>query len=175
MATSVIGNPNAANAEIGEIKMWSGITVPSKWIACDGGVVSRTTYRDLFEVIGTEFGGGDGETTFAIPDFRGRSPVGVGESSATGHTAHTRGQMDGEEFHVLTSDELASHSHPVVLWQSKGVAADHPYHNFQDYNQTKSWWNGDYSYSTYGTGSNTPHNTMQPYTSVNFIIYTNVE
>lgn len=152
---------------IGEIRMFSGSTPPDKWQFCDGSLVSRTTYADLFGVLGTAFGGGDGSTTFAIPDFKGRTPVGVGESSATGHTAHTLGQMDGEETHTLSVAELASHYHSFRndLSRASGGGND----------LVAAVWGGNSTGGVNSTGSNTAHNTMQPYTGINFIIYTGVD
>lgn len=61
---------------VGEIKMYAGATAPKGWLICDGSAVSRTTYSGLFEVIGTTYGSGDGSTTFNLPNFDGRMPVG---------------------------------------------------------------------------------------------------
>lgn len=157
-------------AKVGQIEMFSGTTPPAAWMICDGSVINRSTYADLFGVLGTAYGGGDGENTFAIPDFQGRTPVGVGESSATGHTAHTLGQYDGEETHVLNVAELASHSHQFKdYWTVSRTSKD----------VTCVSWSSQAGSSggesVKGTGSNTAHNTMQPYTGINFIIYTGVE
>jgi microcystin-dependent protein len=62
----------------GEGKLWFTGTAPTGWLLCNGDAVSRTTYADLFAVIGTTFGTGDGSTTFNVPDFRGRVPAGDG-------------------------------------------------------------------------------------------------
>lgn len=152
--------------KVGEIRMFSGDNAPPKWKICDGDVVSRTLFTKLFNAIGTIFGGGDGETTFAIPDFQGRSPVGIGESAAAGHTAHTLGQYAGEEKHTLSVAELAQHNHNHCHSEASG----------------QNWYFGGGSNNCatcrqflQNAGSNTPHNTMQPYTGVNFIIYTGVE
>lgn len=86
---------------VGTVQMYAGTTAPNGWLKCDGSAVSRTTYAKLFAVIGTTYGAGDGSTTFNLPNFCGRTPIGVGESNATGHTAHTRGQMGGSEDAVI--------------------------------------------------------------------------
>ena len=172
MATSVIGNPNTARAEIGEIKIWSYGTIPAGWIVCDGAVVSREIYTDLFNIIGTTYGGGDGSTTYAIPDFRGRSPIGVGTSTATGATAHTLGQYAGEEKHTLSTAELASHWHTIGVnwsWQYEGLLA------IPSANMNHNGYPRDVGQHTHWTGSNSAHNNMHPYTVTNFIIYTGVE
>ena len=72
--------------EIGEVKMYAGSTAPQGWLMCDGSAVSRNTYARLFEIIGTTYGAGDGETTFNLPDLRGRVVTGVGTLSGNTYT-----------------------------------------------------------------------------------------
>lgn len=79
------------------------------FLLCDGSAVSRALYSDLFTEIGVTFGPGDGVTTFNIPDFRSRSPIGVGQG--TGLSSYVMGQTAGEENHILTVAELATHTH----------------------------------------------------------------
>ena len=97
-------------------------TAPSGWLLANGDAVSRTTYGSLFSAIGTTYGTGNGSTTFNLPDLRGRLPMGVGtgvglNASGTGvtsgsaMTARALGAWFGEETHLLTTSELASHSH----------------------------------------------------------------
>ena len=106
----------------GIIQMFAGSTAPNGWLVCDGSTVSRKTYSDLFKVIGTTYGAGNSNDTFTLPDMRGRFAMGAGtgtglNSSGTGaisgstQTARTVGQWLGEETHLLTTAELASHSH----------------------------------------------------------------
>ena len=64
---------------VGEIYMYAGSVAPSGFLLCDGSSVSRSAYAELFDVIGTNFGQGDGSTTFGIPDLRGRVIVGAFE------------------------------------------------------------------------------------------------
>jgi microcystin-dependent protein len=86
--------------------------LPQGWDNCDGGELSRTLYPELFAVIGTNFGPGDGSTTFNKPDFRGRTIIGQGQGA--GLTNRTIGQKGGEEKHQLTVAELAAHAHTQV-------------------------------------------------------------
>src|SRR5690606_11752046 len=75
---------------------------------CDGSAVSRTDYADLFEVIGTSYGVGDGSTTFNLPNLQGRVPVGLD----TGQTEfNALGKTGGAKTHTLTIDQMPSHSH----------------------------------------------------------------
>lgn len=87
-------------------------SAPLGWLLCDGSAVSRTTYANLFAIIGVAFGVGDSVTTFNLPDFRGRVPVGTGAGS--GLTARTLAATGGEETHLLTTAEIPAHSHSTV-------------------------------------------------------------
>lgn len=106
----------------GAIQMFAGTTAPNGWLICDGSAVSRTKYARLFSVLGTTYGAGDGSTTFNIPDMRGRFPLGVGDGTATGHTAHALADAGGNEnlvvpYHahylpaLTTGNQSASHTH----------------------------------------------------------------
>lgn len=79
--------------------------VPEGWLLCDGSEVSRTQYAKLFKTIGTLYGEGDGNTTFNLPDLRGRFVLGSNNSG------YDLAKTGGEEAHALSVDELASHTH----------------------------------------------------------------
>ena len=108
---------------VGSVTMYTKSTPPTAtasggtWLVCDGSAISRTTYSALFTVIGTTFGIGDNNTTFNIPDLRARVPVGYNAgtigSGATARTAKTVAAGSGTETHVLTTAELAAHSHAI--------------------------------------------------------------
>ena len=151
---------------VGMIVGFAGSTAPTGWLLCQGQAVSRTTYAKLFSVIGTTFGSGDGSTTFNLPDARGRVLVGVGESSATGHTNHTLGQKGGEETHKLTVSEMPSHNHTYNHCKYKGQNLwGLPSYNYSwDTYQEVADTTGD-------TGGNGSHNNMMPYLTANAIIY----
>lgn len=103
----------------GEIRMWAGpaAQIPSGWVLCDGAAVSRTAYAPLFAVLGTQYGPGDGSTTFNVPDFRDRVAMGAtGEiggvpSSTVLGAAATNG---GSASHALTVNELPAHHHDMT-------------------------------------------------------------
>jgi microcystin-dependent protein len=88
---------------VGSFKPFGGTTAPTGWLLCDGSAVSRTTYANLFAVLGTSYGAGDGSTTFNLPDTRGRTIV--GKNSAT---FAVLGATGGAETVVA---DLASHTH----------------------------------------------------------------
>lgn len=100
---------------------YAGSTAPSGWLLCYGQAVSRTTYANLFTVLSTTYGSGDGSTTFNLPDLRGRLPAGqdnMGGSAAnritsggSGITGTTLGAAGGAETHTLTTAQLSSHNH----------------------------------------------------------------
>lgn len=109
--TSTILIPETSGAIIppASLFMFAGATAPSGYLLCDGAAVSRTTYANLFSLIGTTYGSGNGTTTFNVPDLRGRAPWGAGHG--TGLTNRALGGTGGAETVTLTSDEMPSHTH----------------------------------------------------------------
>lgn len=93
----------------GTVIDFAGAGVLQGYLACDGSLVSRSTYADLFTAIGTTWGAGDGSTTFALPDLRGRATVGLGAVDGTGGTNWTLGLKGGAETVTLAENQL-----PVV-------------------------------------------------------------
>lgn len=91
---------------LGAIFPFAGQTIPDGFLLCDGRAISRNDFVDLFEVIGTTYGAGDGSTTFNLPDMLNRVAV----CNASGLSQGTTG---GEESHVLTGLELPTHSHAI--------------------------------------------------------------
>ena len=93
-------------APVGGMAMWLTATPPTGWLICDGTAVSRITYADLFAVLGTAFGIGDGSTTFNLPDMRQRFPLGKAASG----TGATLGGTGGTIDHVHTVDVASTTS-----------------------------------------------------------------
>ena len=111
---------------VGSMQAFAGSSAPTGWLLCDGTTASRTTYSNLFSVIGTTYGVGDGSTTFGLPDMRGRVPMGAGTGNQQGGTgsgvitggtslaARTAGQFGGDE-------RLQSHAHGVYAGHGAGA------------------------------------------------------
>lgn len=153
----------AVTAVVGEMRMFSGTSAPSGWLFCDGGAIDRTTYADLFVVLDTTFGPGDGSTTFNIPDMQGRTPIGVGSGASL--TVRALGDSDGEETHVLSVAEMPAHGHSYTAPGASTNVANA---------SEKSVISGGSGSGTGSAGSNGPHNNMQPYLAVNFIVFAGV-
>jgi len=141
----------------GEIKMYAGSSAPTGWLLCDGSTVSQTTYAALFAVVGANAFGTDAGGNFDLPDFRGRTAIGVGTGS--GLTARAMGDEVGVETHQLITAELAAHTHTGR--NTSDGAAEGGSH----VQATRAGNSGS-------TGSNTAHQTMQPSLAVNYIIKT---
>jgi len=152
---------------LGEIRMFGGNFPPQGWHFCDGSILSISEYETLYQLIGTTYGG-DGQTTFALPDLRGRVPVHMG-------SGFVQGQRAGEEAVTLTASQLPQHSHTAAANAGAG-AAPGPAGNF---------WAGSTNnpYAAPSTidaqmapgalglaGGSQAHNNMIPFLGVSFII-----
>ena len=104
----------------GIIVPWSSTSIPSGFLECDGAAVSRTTYADLFAVVGTTYGSGDGSTTFNLPDMsekccKKKSPTTNLGTAAGSSTVTVTGNVGGSASpHTLTTPEIPSHAHPTL-------------------------------------------------------------
>ena len=95
---------------VGEIRMFGGNFAPSGWAFCNGQLMAISENETLYNLIGTTYGG-DGESTFGLPDLQGRLPVHQGTSS---QGTFVLAQKSGEENHTLLTSEIPSHSHTVA-------------------------------------------------------------
>jgi microcystin-dependent protein len=147
----------------GAVQAFAMTTVPTGWLACDGSAVSRTTYANLYDVIGTTYGTGDGSTTFNLPSLKDKFLLGLGS------TYSTLAATGGETTHTLTTSEMPSHTHTITysylgenntLWRPNlpdRVAAGYD-------SPTPG---GSSIVSTGGDGA---HNNMPPYIVLNYCI-----
>ena len=147
----------------GAMMQFAGAAAPAGWALCQGQAVSRTsaTYRALFAAIGSTYGGGDGTTTFNLPDMRRRVPVGAG-GMGTGTLGSARGSTGGEEDHLLSTGEMPAHSHsaPYATLASgprRGAVAG-------------QLLVSNFSLNTSSAGGGRGHNNIQPSLVLNYII-----
>ena len=160
----------ADSTPAGVLSPYAGSSAPSGWLLCYGQAVSRTTYSALFAVVSTTYGVGDGSTTFNLPDLRGRVPLGLdnlGGASAntvTNAAADSLGGTEGAETHTLLEAEMPSHTHSYTISPDRvdnGTSSG-----------TTDYWINDTGVSTGSAGSDSPHNNMQPYIALSYIIKT---
>ncbi len=116
----------AVSAPAGTMDLYAGSTAPTGWLLAYGQPVSRTTYADLFAVLSTTYGAGDGSTTFNVPDMRGRVPAGLDNMGGTAASrltstvlsaSNTLGATGGTQTHTLTSAQsgVPAHSHQISV------------------------------------------------------------
>jgi len=156
-----------AQPYVGEIRMFGGNFNPSGWMFCDGALLPISEYETLFNLIGTTYGG-DGQSTFALPDLRGRIPIHQGNG-------FTLAETGGVETVTLTVNQMASHTHPLLASTN---AADSP--NVQSDLPATGLISQLYFISAPDTncsplavtnvGGNQPHNNLQPFLCINYII-----
>ncbi len=154
---------------IGEIRTFAGNFAPQGWALCDGQLLSMSEYEALYGLIGTMYGG-DGVRTFALPDLRGRIPIHRGPGVPQGEAA-------GSETVTLTTTEMPDHNHTVVGssgeaqqanpgWGLFSTSADPPAYASFDEDKTATL-----NEAVLGsTGGSEPHDNMQPFLCVSFII-----
>jgi microcystin-dependent protein len=156
-----------AQPYIGEIRMFAGNFAPAGWMFCQGQLLPISEYETLFVLLGTTYGG-DGESTFALPDLRGRVPVHQGNG-------FTLSQTGGVEHVTLTQSQIPSHSHPLLATLNAGDQAD-PLNNVMAQNAAVQIFIEDVPTANAGAstvtavGGSQPHNNFQPYLCVDFII-----
>ena len=158
---------------IGEIRMFAGNFAPRDWALCDGQLLPISQHSALFSILGTMYGG-DGRTTFALPDLRGRVAIHPGQGP--GLSYYNQGAIGGSETNTLTTNQLPSHNHSVNAVTATGNQTsptgnlvadsglfDNEYSNANADTTLKSTMIGN-------TGGGQPVNNIQPYGTVNYII-----
>ena len=155
---------------IGEVRMFSFNFPPRGWAQCSGQLLAINQNQALFSILGTTYGG-DGRTTFALPDLRGRVPVHMGQGA--GLSSYNEGQLGGQETHTLIQSEIPAHTHSSsassnaadvaspanAFWADGGVSA---------YSATPSTALSGAALSS--AGGSQPHENRSPYLTVNFCI-----
>jgi microcystin-dependent protein len=150
---------------VGEIRIFAGNFAPAGWMFCEGQLLPISEYDTLFNLIGTTYGG-DGQSTFALPDMRGRLPIHMG-------SGFVMGQSGGVETVTLNTTQMPAHTHPVLATTNSNTASL-PGGNFlasgpDIYDQNVS--GGSTMAPAIGpSGGSQPHDNFQPYLCVNFIL-----
>jgi microcystin-dependent protein len=160
---------------VGEIRMFGGSFAPAGWAFCDGTPLPISENEVLFQLIGTTYGG-DGQSTFALPDLRGRVPVHMG--TGPDGTTYQLGEASGVEQVTLTVQQIPSHTHPLTASTAGGgnpnpegnvlaqtPASIMPY--IEDSPQPASLLNQQ---SVTPVGGSQPHENIQPYLGIQFIL-----
>ncbi|WGH75409.1 tail fiber protein [Tenacibaculum tangerinum] len=177
---------------VGQITLFGGNFAPRGWAFCDGQLLAISQNTALFSILGTTYGG-DGRTTFALPDLRGRAPI--GPRRGPGLSLYRLGQRGGQETHILNINEMPSHNHSVQASSSHltlstdnavnetPAAGDVPavsnypsgitsqkVKSFGPPNNTVNGQSIPSNTNVLNNGGNLAHNNMQPYLAVNYII-----
>jgi microcystin-dependent protein len=107
----------------GTVMAYAGSTAPDGWLLCNGAAVSRTTYANLWALVSSTYGGGNGTSTFNVPDMRSRMPIGAG--SGTGLTSRTLAATGGAETVTIASGNLPTHQHTLSAHTHTSAAHVH--------------------------------------------------
>lgn len=157
---------------LGEIAMVAFNFAPKNWAFCNGFILPIASNTALFQLLGTTYGG-NGSTTFALPDLRGRVPIHFGQGA--GLSARVMGERSGQENVTLTVAQMPSHTHTAHADAGTGVS-DQPNGRYLARNAASIPMFGNTPGASLGaaaldnTGGSQPHSNMQPFLAINFII-----
>jgi len=168
----------------GMLMMWTTATAPTGWLLCNGSAISRTTYATLFAVIGTTFGSGDGSTTFNLPDYRDRMPIGAGTTYSLNSQGGSKDAIVVSHSHTsgtLTTNSTGNHRHAEGGYSEYGStdvaatpASPRPTSTSGGGNRYYTEYAGTHSHtisgSTDSTGSSGTNANLPPYLGIQFII-----
>jgi microcystin-dependent protein len=156
-----------AQPYVGEVRMFAGNFAPAGWMFCEGQLLPISEYETLFQLIGTTYGG-DGQSTFALPDLRGRLPIHQGNGFILAETG-------GVESVTLTPNQIPAHNH-AFLASSAPATGNAPAGALYAESSTINMYIEDVANANLGAsavspvGGSQPHDNYQPYLCVDFII-----
>lgn len=161
-----------SNPFVAEIRMFAGNFAPTGWAMCNGQILPISQNTALFSLLGT-FYGGNGQSTFALPDLQGSAPMGQGDGS--GLSQRFLGEQSGSEFVTLLQTEMPSHNHIANAKTSLGNSQTPADQTWAGSNTAKQFVstapNTPMAFEALSvTGGSLPHNNMPPYLFVTFII-----
>ena len=156
-----------AQPYVGEIRMFAGNFAPAGWMFCEGQLLPISENETLFNLIGTTYGG-DGQSTFALPDLRGRIPLHFGNG-------FTLAETGGAETITLTTSQIPAHNHAFLATSSSANDSNASAHVAAQVTAGFPYLNANppvamAPQSVSSTGGSQPHNNFQPYLCVDFII-----
>lgn len=175
--TQLLAAIRALATPVGAVQSFAGSSAPTGWLLCAGQTVNRTTYAALFAVIGTTYGAGDGSTTFALPDLRGRVAAGKDDMGGTaanrltnsgtgnpGINGSVLGATGGTDRHTLTEAQMPAHTHAVNNAASTTIGGVYTTASLNAANGAQP--------VTVSTGGSAAHPNAQPTIVLNYIIKT---
>lgn len=156
-----------AQPYVGEIRMFAGNFAPAGWMFCEGQLLPISEYETLFNLIGTTYGG-DGQSTFALPDQRGRIPLHFGNG-------FTLAETGGAEEITLTVSQIPAHSHPLLATSTTATQQNVTGNVYAQASLFNPYININPNVpmapaAVSSVGGSQPHNNFQPYLCVDFII-----
>ena len=166
-----------ASPYVGEIRLFAGLFAPENWALCQGQLLQINTYQALYSLVGTTYGG-DGRTTFGIPDLRGRLVIGTGTVTPT-TSAYALGQTGGATSVTLTEAQLPAHTHGLLASTAAATATSPAGAVLAD---PSDQYNSFINYVSTGTmrvmadadlladGGNQAHTNMMPSQPLNYMI-----
>ena len=156
---------------VGEIRLFGGNFAPAGWMFCAGQLLPISEYETLFNLIGTTYGG-DGQSTFALPDLQGRLPMHMG--TGNGLSSRTIGEKGGVETVTLTAQQIPLHTHPALAVSGNGNQAT-PQNGVWAGSTTSRYSSSAPNLAMNNTlvgstGGSQPHDNLMPYLTISFII-----
>lgn len=156
-----------AQPYVGEVRLFAGNFAPAGWAFCNGALLPISEYETLFNLIGTTYGG-DGQETYAVPDLQSRVPIHQGGGFILGETG-------GVESVTLTQQQIPSHTHPVIATTAPGTSNTPAGNLLAQTSSVSPYLNDTASVDMApnaipGTGGSQPHDNIQPFLAVSYII-----